>query len=116
MLRTAVRVLIVLALSCASRVVDADPVAYRLDLLYYEGDTVHGRTLRGLGYRPAVNDSGEVAAVGYAEGSGAFVFTSAGVVAEAGQTLDGKKLVQISGRVEMNNAGQIAFSAQAEGD
>ena len=121
MLRPIILITIAVALGSTGHWANAESLAYKLELLYFPGDTVHGRTLTGVGRGPAINDLGEVAVKGSSdEGSSGeaswFILTDDGIVVETGQTLGGGTLDSMQYQIELNNAGDVAFMGLLEGD
>jgi len=83
------------------------------DIVATHGTVIDGRTITGVDFRPAINNDGTVAFVGWYEGhEGKAVFTQDGLVADAGQTLaDGRTMANNIFRVQINDNGTIAFSS-----
>jgi len=82
-------------------------------LVLKTGDVVNGRTLEGLSFVPALNDTGTVAVRGFLNSQSA-IFTSRMLLAGSGDTIGGRKLTDV-GFPAINNNGTVAFLASCSG-
>jgi hypothetical protein len=83
-------------------------------LLLKTGDAVRGQTLDGIGFVPALNDSGTVAVRGLQSSRGSVILSSSTVLSKVGNTIGGQTLDDF-GPPAINNKGGVAFVASFSG-
>jgi len=81
------------------------------EIIATHGTVIDGRTITGVDFRPAINNAGTVAYVGWYEGhEGKAIFTQDELVVERGQVIDGLALGSLF-RVQIHDDGTIAYSS-----
>src|SRR5579871_6816877 len=83
-------------------------------LVLKTGDVVSGQVLDGIGFVPALNDSGAIVVRGLFSSGSTAILTSTTVFAQTGDTIGGQRLISI-GPTAMNSRGALAFVGEFSG-